>query len=87
VKHTGKTIDMYRYVRGCQLKLPQGKKQGPWLRLYAVARRAKPKAWAKVAGRPWRMTESLGASDGRELRAKCTVLSIISVTKLVNQRH
>ncbi len=50
MKHTGKTIDMYRDVRGCQLKLPRGKKQGPWLRRYAVARRAKPKAWAKGAG-------------------------------------
>ncbi len=34
-----------------------------------VARRAKPKEWAKVAGRPWSVTISGGASDGRALRA------------------
>ena len=33
----------------------------------AVARRSNPKEWAKVAGRPWSVTTSLGASEGRAL--------------------
>ena len=37
---------------------------------YAVARRPKPKARAKVAGKPWSVMESLGALEGRALRAK-----------------
>jgi len=37
---------------------------------YAVARSAKPKDCAKVSGRPWSVTESLGASAGRALRAR-----------------
>ena len=37
---------------------------------YAVARRSKPKECAKVVGRPWSVTISGGASDGRALRAR-----------------
>jgi hypothetical protein len=35
---------------------------------YAVARRSKPKDWAKVVGRPWSVTESGVALEGRALR-------------------
>lgn len=38
--------------------------------VYAVARREKPKERAKVAGRPWSVTISLGASEGRAFRAR-----------------
>ncbi len=34
-----------------------------------MASRSKPKARAKVAGNPWSVTTSLGASDGRAFRA------------------
>jgi hypothetical protein len=35
--------------------------------------RSKPKVWAKVADRPWSVTESLGASDKRALRvSRCS---------------
>src|SRR5258708_29554375 len=37
---------------------------------YAMARRSNAKDWAKVAGRPWSVTESLGASERRALRAR-----------------
>lgn len=49
-------------------KAASGKEPGPVAIAYAVARRAKPKDWAKVAGRPWSVTKSLGASDRRALR-------------------
>lgn len=35
-----------------------------------MARRSNAKDWAKVAGRPWSVTESLGASERRALRAR-----------------
>jgi hypothetical protein len=35
-----------------------------------MASQSKPKEWAKVAGRPWRVTGKEGASDGRALRAR-----------------
>src|SRR5258708_32736844 len=37
---------------------------------YAMARRSNAMDWAKAAGRPWSVTESLGASEGRALRAR-----------------
>ncbi len=37
---------------------------------YAVDSRSNPKHGAKLAGRPWSVTRSTGASDGRALRAR-----------------
>jgi len=37
---------------------------------YAASRRANPYRWANVAGRPWRVSVSGGAVEGRALRAK-----------------
>src|SRR5207245_8479735 len=37
---------------------------------YAASRRAKPYTWANVAGRPWSVSVSGGAVEGRALRAR-----------------
>ena len=37
---------------------------------YDAAWRAKPKEATKVLGRPWRVTVSVGASEGEALRAR-----------------
>ena len=62
-------MDMCRYARGSQLKRPRGKETR--LKAAALNGGELSKAegeWAKVAVRPWKVTESLGASARRALR-------------------
>ena len=46
------------------------KREASPISAYAASRRAKPYTWANVAGRPWSVSVSGGAVQGRALRAR-----------------
>src|SRR5579883_2230572 len=68
-KHSRESyIDKHQYKRVPRQERIEERKQLKAL-AQVVARRAKPKDWAKVAGNPWSVTIRAEASEGRALRA------------------